>query len=241
VQEDLHITIDLNPNQRSWHTRLGYRVQSVRAVKHDDGTRTVELDLISLREHAKHILLGATPFSAPEFQPLKSWVWFQNLRSNLAFTTFINLARSYWPPLSIATSLFDPAHWLTTSVGNLSPLHWPVQTQFVNPVLDQSRILPLAAKWQDLHTISEPLMDDAGVVLVDYIWLPEDTTSPHPELAALVGEDLARPSRACVVLAFAHHPVWGLYAYYATFFVHPLPVAQRPVLLPWPGAVPDSC
>jgi hypothetical protein len=202
VQEDLHITIDPNPNQRSWRTRLGYRVTAVRAVKHEDGTRTVELDLISLREHAKHILLGATPFSAPEFQPLKSWIWFQNLRSNLAFTTFINLARSYWPILSLPTSLFDPAHWLTTRVGNISPLHWPVQVQFVNPLFDQSRFLPLAAKWQDLHTIAEPLMDDAGVCLVDYIWLPEDTTSPHPELAALVGEELARPSRACVILAF---------------------------------------
>jgi hypothetical protein len=202
VQEDLHITIDPNPNQRSWRTRLGYRVTSVRAVKHDDGTRTVELDIISLREHAKHILLGATPWSAPEFQPLKSWVWFQNLRSNLGFTTFLNLARSYWPIISLPTSLFDPAHWLTTRVGNISPLHWPVQVQFINPLFDQSRILPLAAKWQDLHTIAEPLMDDAGVCLVDYIWLPEDTTSPHPELAALVGEELARPSRACVVLAF---------------------------------------
>jgi len=119
VQEDLHLLIDPNPNNRSWRTRLGYRVTAVRAVKHDDGTRTVELDLISLREHAKHILLGATPFSAPELQPLKSWIWIQNLRSNLAFTTFLNLARSFWPILSVPTSLFDPVHWLTTRVGNL--------------------------------------------------------------------------------------------------------------------------
>lgn len=202
IQEDLHLIIDPNPNQRSWRTRMGYKVTSVRAVKHDDGTRTVELDIISLREHAKHILLGATPFSPPEFQPLKAWVWFQNLRSNLALATFINLARAYWPPLSLPVSLFDPPHWLTTRAGNLSPLHWPVQVQFVNPITDTSRTLPLAAKWQDLHSISEPLMNDAGVCLLDYVWLPEDKDSPHPELAALVGEQLARPTRACVVLAF---------------------------------------
>src|SRR6478672_7102466 len=117
VQEDLHLVIDPNPNNRNWRTRLGYRCTAVRAVKHDDGTRTVELEFISLREHAKHILLGATPFSAPEFQPLKSWIWFQNLRSNLALTTFLNLARTFWPPLAIPTSLFDPVHWLTTRVG----------------------------------------------------------------------------------------------------------------------------
>jgi len=202
VQEDLHLIIDPNPNQRHWRTRLGYRVTDVRAVKHEDGTRTIEIDIISLREHAKHILLGATPFSAPEFQPLKSWVWFQNLRSNLAFTTFINLARSFWPLLSLPTSLFDPAHWLTARVGNLSPLHWPIQPQFVNPVLDQSRLLPLAAKWQDLHTVSEPLLDDAGCALIDYIWLTEDSDSPHPELADLVGDALARPSRNAIILAF---------------------------------------
>lgn len=205
IQEDLHLAIDPNPNNRNWRTRLGYKVTDIRAIKRDDGTRAVELDIISLREHAKHILLGATPFSAPEFQPLKAWIWIQNLRSNLAFTTFINLARSFWPLLSIPTSLFDPVHWLTTRVGNMSPLHWPVQVQFVNPILDQSRILPLTAKWQDLHTISEPLLDDAGCALVDYLWLPEDKDSPHPELAALVGQKAARPTRACVILAFEDH------------------------------------
>lgn len=39
-------------------------------------------------------------------------------------------------------------------------------------------------------------------MLIDYLWLPEDETSPHPELAAIVGEKLARPSRACIILAF---------------------------------------
>lgn len=202
VEEDLHLTIDLNPNIRSWRTRLGFRIHAVTALKHEDGTRSVELELMGLREHAKHINLASTPFSAPEFQPLKAWIWFQNLRSGLALTTFINLARSFWPALALPTSLFDPVHWLTTRAGNLSPLHWPVQVQFVNPLLDGSRMLPIAAKHQDLHTIHAPLGDDAGVSLMSYIWLPEDTTSPHPELAALVGEQLARPSRACVVLAF---------------------------------------
>ncbi len=202
VQEDLHLAIDMNPNKRHWRTRLGYKITDVRAIKNEDGTRHIELDIISLREHAKHILLGATPFSPPEFQPLKSWVWFQNLRSNLAFSSAINLARTYWPPLSLPTNFMNPVHWITTRVGNISPLHWPVQIQFVNPVLDQSRTLPLAAKWQDLHTISEPLLDDAGCILVDYLWLPEDEESPHPELAALIGNDLARPTRAAVILAF---------------------------------------
>jgi len=210
VQEDLHLTIDPNPNMRSWRTRLGYRVTDVRAVRNEDGTRSMEIDFISLREHAKHILLANTPFSAPEFQ-LKAWIWFQNLRSGLAFTTFLNLARAYCPPLSVPVSLMDPAHWVTTldakkKIGYPgSPLHWPVQVQFVNPIFDQSRVLPLASRYQDLHTIAEPLMDDAGVALVDYIWLPEDEESPHPELAALVGPEAARPSRACVVLAFEDH------------------------------------
>ena len=77
VQEDLHLAIDPNPNNRSWRTRLGYRVTDIRAVKNADGTRTVEIAIISLREHAKHIVLMPTPFSAPEFQPLKAWIWFR--------------------------------------------------------------------------------------------------------------------------------------------------------------------
>ena len=201
VEEDLHITID-NPNNRSWRTRLGYRVTAVRAVKSEDGTKTVELEGISLREHAKHLRIASTPVCPPEFQPIKSWFWLQNLRSGLAFTTFINLARNYWPFLAVPISLMDPLKWATTRAGNMSPLHWPVQVQFVNALTDTSRVVPITSRWGDLHSVAEPLMDDAGVCLVDYIWLPEDTTSPHPELAALVGEEAARPSRACVVLAF---------------------------------------
>lgn len=202
VEEDLHVAIDMNPNIRGWETRLGYRVTAITAVKNDDGTREVEIELIQLREHAKHIALIPTPLSAPEFQPIKTWVWFQNLRSNLWFTTNLNLARSFWPMLSFPTSFADPIHWATTRAGNLSPLHWPIQVQYVNPFLDQSRMLPLAAKLQMLHDIHKPLGMDAGVTMIDYLWLPEDETSPHPELAALIGEEAARPTRACIVLAF---------------------------------------
>jgi hypothetical protein len=202
VEEDLHITIDNNPNNRSWRTRLGYRVTAVRAVKNEDGTKTVELEGISLREHAKHLRIASTPVCPPEFQPIKSWFWLQNLRSGLAFTTFINLARNYWPFLAVPISLMDPVKWATTRAGNMSPLHWPVQVQFVNALTDTSRVVPITSRWGDLHSVAEPLMEDAGVCLVDYIWLPEDTTSPHPELAAIIGEEAARPSRACVVLAF---------------------------------------
>lgn len=201
-QEDLHLSIDPNRSIRSWRTRLGYRIQAVKAMKLEDGTKCVELELMSLREHAKHIALIPTPVSAPEFQPLKSWIWVQNAASNLAFTTFLNLARNFWPLLSVPTSLFDPTYWLTTRVGNVSPLHWPIQVQFINPVFDQSRIVPLAAKAQMLHDIHAPIGEDTGVGLIDYLWLTEDKDSPHPELAALVGEKLARPSRNCVVLAF---------------------------------------
>lgn len=199
--EDLHLAIDLNPNIRSWKTRLGYRIQSVVAVKDEDGTYWVDLELISLREHAKHIALIPTPVSAPEFQ-LKAWLWLQNARSGLAFTTFLNLLRTFWPFLSLPTSWADPVHWLTTRAGNISPLHWPIQVQFVNPITDTSRIVPIAAKAQMLHDIHAPLGEDTGVGLIDYLWLEEDATSPHPELAAIVGEKNARPSRNCIVLAF---------------------------------------
>lgn len=202
VEEDLHLTIDPNPNARHWKTRLGYRVTAVRAIKHDDGTKSVQIEGISLREHAKHIRIASTPFSTPEFQPLKAWVWMSPLRTGLSLTTFLNLARNYWPLLAVPISIMDPIHWSTTRARNMSPLHWPVQVQFVNAFTDSSRWLPIASKWGDLHSVSEPLMDDAGVCLVDYIWLPEDETSPHPELAELVGEEAARPTRACVVLAF---------------------------------------
>lgn len=200
-QEDLHLSIDPNRNIRHWKTRLGYRIQAVTEIKLEDGTRGIELELMQLREHAKHIAFIPTPFSAPEFQ-MKAWIWVQNAASGLAFTTFLNLMRNFMPIMALLTSPFDPVHWLTTRAGNMSPLHWPIQVQFINPVTDQSRIVPISARGQMLHDIHAPIGEDTGVGLIDYLWLKEDKTSPHPQLAALVGEKLARPTRNCVVLAF---------------------------------------
>lgn len=201
--EDLHITIDPFPRRRNWRWRWGGKVINVRVRRDENGIQTVILECSHNREHWKHIYFGATPFSDPAVQPIKAWLLPGNTRTVVATTGFVNLARNYWPLLALPAQTFNPLGWTgeASNLLNLNPLNWPVQMQFVNPLLDQSRFSVIMSRWQDAHSVTEGMLRDAGCHLRAYTWLPEDEDSPHPELAELVGEDLARPTRACVVLA----------------------------------------
>lgn len=202
-EEDLHITIDPYPHWRNWRWRWGGKVTNVQVKKNEDGTHTALFQCSHNREHWKHLLLGATPFMPPEVQPLKAWLMLANTRTAVATTGSINLARNYSPMLALTSNILNPGAWVgeASNLANLSPLNWPVQMQFVNPIVDQSRLTVLMSRWNYAHDVCDALLKNAGCHVRAYTWLPEDEDSPHPELAAIVGEKLARPSRACVVLA----------------------------------------
>jgi hypothetical protein len=138
-------------------------------------------------------------------QPVKAWLLPGNTRTIVSTTAFVNLARNFWPLLSLPANLTNPTAWVgeAAKLTHLNPLDWPIQVQFVNPLLDQSRFSVIMSRWSDMHSISEALLRDAGCHVRAYTWLPEDEDSPHPELAALVGQAAARPTRACVVLSVA--------------------------------------
>lgn len=139
-----------------------------------------------------------------------------NCRTAIALTMFINLARQYAPWLSIPTNIMNPAAWIHSGRGlfGIDVLSWPVQVQFVNPLFDQSRFTIMSSRWSDMHTVSAPLLEDAGCQIRAYTWLLEDETSPHPELTTNMGgmpgmlgkafgalDKLSRPHRNCVVMA----------------------------------------
>jgi len=203
AEEDLHITLDPNPTNRSWETRWGGKIINASAVRGEDGLHTVELECVHNREHLKHILAGANPIFPPEIQIPKMWLLPWNIRTALGITTFINLARQFFPLLSIPTNVFNPGAWLGVMdvIGGLDPLAWPLQVQFINPLFDQSRTSVISSAWDDIHTISAGPMKDAGVMCRAYTWLTEDATSPHPELGK-IGDAVARPHRNAVILAF---------------------------------------
>jgi hypothetical protein len=203
--EDLHITIDPYPHRRNWRWRYGAKVTNVRVKRAEDGLRTVTLECSHNREHWKHLLFGATPFCDPAVQPLRAWLLPGNTRTVIATTAFINLARNFWPILALPAQALNPGAWTgqASRLANLNPLNWPVQVQFVNPIFDQSRFSVIMSRWSDAHSVTEGMLRDAGCHVRAYTWLPEDEDSPHPELAALVGQANARPTRACVVLAVA--------------------------------------
>ncbi|KNB67100.1 hypothetical protein [Mycobacteroides abscessus] len=203
AEEDIQFTLDPNPTNRSWQNRWGGKIVNVNAVRDKDGLHTVELEMVHNREHAKHILGGANPLLPPEIQFPKMFFLPWNMRTAGSIIMFLNLARQFFPLLSIPTNIFNPGAWLGVRdvIGGLNPLAWPIQVQFVNPLFDQSRTTILSSRWQDLHTVLAAPMQDAGCMLRAYTWLTEDDTSPHPELEAL-GDALARPTRNCVVFAF---------------------------------------
>jgi hypothetical protein len=118
--------------------------------------------MVSNREHLVHLLAGANPIFPPEVQLPKMWVLPWNCRTALSITMFINLARQFFPFLSIPTNIFNPGGWIGTGLQGIDPLSWPIQVQFVNPIFDQSRFIIYTSRWTDMHTTTAPHLEDAG-------------------------------------------------------------------------------
>jgi hypothetical protein len=201
VIQDVHLIIDPIPTQRTWATRWGGKIHQINVRRNEDGTSTVQIVALSHREHAKKLLIGATPWFAPEIQPLRMWVLPGPIRTILYATFMINLARLFVPGLSFITNMFNPAAWINpvdqTAVDNFNPLAWPIQVAFVNPILDESRWTVVASTWTDWHSATTDMLKDCGVVLRAYTWLEEDGsgdpdvstafgTSPYNELADII-------------------------------------------------------
>ena len=202
AREDLNFTIDPYPHFRNWRRRIGYKVTNLKVGRGEDGLKTVTLQISENREHWKHLLFGATPFMPPEAQPIKCWLTPGNTRSIVFLAGFVNLARIFNPAMAVVGNVANPGAWLGAGrLGNWNPLNWPLQMQFVNPIFDQSRLSILMSRWQDAHSVTATMLKDSGCNVRAYVWLEEDEDSPHPELAALIGEKLARPTRNCIVLA----------------------------------------
>lgn len=212
IEEDLHLSIDPNPTQPSWKTRWGGKITQINVKRDSGGIHTVELIASSQREHLKNILVGATPIFPPEIQPIKMFFLPGNTRTVCAVTLYINLMRQFFPALSIPTNILNPGGWINPigigALANFLPTAWPIQVQFVNPILDQSRTTLLTGAWTDFHSTTLDLLKDAGVCARAYTYFTEDKENPHPELEAIAGKELAsfaRPLRNCVVVAFEDH------------------------------------
>ena len=203
IHEDLHFTLDPVPTQSNWRTRWGGKVTAINAKRSKDGLHTVEMEMVSNREHVKHLLAGCNPVLPPEVQFPRMWAMPWNIRTGLTISMAINLARQFFPLLAIPDNILNPAGWLGYGVAGalegFNPLWWPIQPQFVNVATDQSRFEIFTSRWTDFHTAAQPILDDAGCMIRAYTWLTSDTESPHPELADL--GVLARPWRNCIILA----------------------------------------
>lgn len=190
LEEDLHLSIDINPLRLSHLTRWGGKITTINVKRDIDGIHTVELIASANREHLKHILVGTTPFFPPEVQLLSLWLLPANCRTACATTLFINLLRQFVPGLSTLTNIANPFAWINPigpdAILNFNPLQWPIQVQFVNPLLDQSRTTVFTGAWNDFHTASLDVMRDAGVCARVYTCFTDDVDNPQPELAAML-------------------------------------------------------
>lgn len=190
LEEDLHLSIDINPTRLSYLTRWGGKITTINSKRDSSGVHTVELIASAQRQHLKHVLVGSTPFMPPEVQPLSMWMLPANCRTACASTLFINLLRQYEPHMSILTNIMNPFGWLNPfgvgAVQNINPLYWPIQVQFVNPLTDQSRTTVLTGQWNDFHSATADIMRDAGVTARAYTVFKEDVDHAQPELAGLL-------------------------------------------------------
>jgi hypothetical protein len=190
IYEDLHLLVDPIATKPNWRTRWGGKITEINIINNADGTGTVELHAVSMREHTKRLLFAANPIFPPEVQLPRMWVLPGPTRSVLMITMFINLARLFLPGLSFITNVFNPAAWLNPlnpdALLNINPMSWPLQVAFVNPIIDQSRWTVLGATWTDWHSAMNDMLADSGVVCRAYTWLTTDEDSPHTELVDLI-------------------------------------------------------
>jgi len=209
IHEDLHLVVDPNPTAPTWRTRWGGKITGINAKRDSSGIHTLELEAISNRQHAKNLLFAANPIFPPEIQLPKMWVLPGNTRTILSASMFINLARLFFPLLSIPTNIFNPFSWINGGITGLDPLSWPLQVAFVNPLLDQSRLSVIGSAWTDWHSAMDDMLKDAGCGFRAYTWLEEDEDSPHTELVDIargtVAEEFVdqatRPHRNCIIFA----------------------------------------
>jgi hypothetical protein len=217
--QDLNLTIDPYPTKKSWQNRWGGKVTNVNAKRDSSGIHTVELSCVHNREHLKHIICQANPIFPPELQYPKMWVFPWNCRTAMFISLSINLARQFEPFLAIPTNIANPTAWIGTNLGDINPLAWPIQPQFVNPYADQSRFEVFAARWSDFHSTTQAILEDAGCIIRAYTFLAgEDTVSPHPELGVL-------PTRNAIILACENKSgVTGPFGNFTTGFMDAIAV-----------------
>lgn len=191
VDQDIHLIIDPTPTQRTWRTRWGGKVHQINVKRNEDGTSTVEIIALSMREHAKRLLVASNPVVAPEINLPQMWILPGPIRTILFVTFFLNLARLFVPGLSGITNAFNPIGWInplnTGALFNFDPLAWPIQCAFVNPAIDVSRWTAIGATWQSWHDATTDMLKDCGCIMRAYTFLKdEDEDSPHTELVELI-------------------------------------------------------
>jgi hypothetical protein len=207
LETDLHLSIDPIPTNPSWQTRWGGKITQIHAKRDSSGIATVELVATHQREHLKHILVSPSPIPGqpPEIAVPRMYFLPGNTRTISWATMWLQLLRIY-SPLRVVESVLNPGAWVDVlTSGALSPMNYPQQVAWVNPVTDQSRTSMLTATWNDFHSATIDLFKDAGVIARSYTFFTEDTDNPHTELEALVGPKLAhlaRPQRNCVIHSF---------------------------------------
>lgn len=198
--EDLHITIDPNPDKpHDWKNRWGGKVETLVDEERQGKPTVTTITAVSNRIHLRHILLAAMPVLPHAVQIPKMFLWGGPAVTACASAVFVNLFRIYtlngWWPLP--RNLFAPETWLENALPN----SWPIQVMPVNPLLDQSRWITIGARWQDAETVLKPAMKDAGVVCHAYSWLPGDPAPYSHVFGEALGEQL-KPTRACTILSF---------------------------------------
>ena len=187
---DLNLLIDPIPTKQDWRTRWGGKVTEIHVKKDDKGIHEITLTALSFYEHAKRILIAANPIFPPEVQLPRMWVLPGPCRTICALSTFVNLGRLFMPIWSTITHIFNPAQWINPlgpdALLNFSPLAWPIQVAFVDPVLDQSRWSAIGATWTDMYKSFKDVLTDSGCIMRWYVYLTTDPDSPNVELANLL-------------------------------------------------------
>ncbi|WP_280485350.1 phage tail protein [Nocardia cyriacigeorgica] len=153
--------------------RWGGRLEELKVIKEEDGTKYVRCLFKHDYEELKYILGFANPFLPPEVQFPKVWLLWGDAIWACKTTLFCNLLRLEGSLWMLSANPLDPSTWDSDPENKLDPSTWSI---VVKPDLAEHRTVSalVYSRFKTIHDATKNVVKDAQLTWELRRWLEGD-------------------------------------------------------------------